>query len=382
MKKQARALGSVRARLLVSHIGVSLMGILVLFVTVRLAAPSFFDQHVGNMFGVHGGGPGAGMGVQAAEVDAALDRSLNEGFLLAAAVALPLSVAASMLVARAVAKPVRSLASASQRIASGDYHQRVGVGGPAELADLGASFNTMAEALESVEQRRVALIGDIAHELRTPVTVLRGYVEGLADGIFAPTPDTWAKLDAETARLSRLVEELQDLSRAEAGQLPVTVAPMDALAAANTAAQRFAVAFAEKGIRLDVLAADGPQLVLGDQDRVVQVLSILLDNALRYTPAPGTVAISIRAEAEGVAIAVADSGLGIASEHLPHVFERFYRVDRSRARASGGSGIGLTIARAVAGAMGGSLVAESAGASRGSTFTLRLRPAPVGTSRA
>jgi signal transduction histidine kinase len=279
---------------------------------------------------------------------------------------------ASVLVARQVSRPVRSLASASRRIADGDYDQRVAADGPGELAELGASFNTMAAALENVEQRRGALIGDVAHELRTPVTVLRGYVEGLADGVFPASAETWAKLDEETARLSRLVEELQSLSRAEAGQLAVSTAPVDPVGIVNAAAQRFRLAFADKGLRLDAVTPARLPTVLADPERLVQVLSSLLDNALRYTPAPGTVTIAARQEGDNVAFSVRDSGIGIAAEHLPHVFERFYRADRSRARSSGGSGVGLTIARALAAAMGGVLRAESGGPGQGSTFTLVL----------
>ncbi|MGE0600675.1 MAG: sensor histidine kinase [Dehalococcoidia bacterium] len=371
MNRRNRLLGSMRARLMVSHLGLCIVAIAVLFVTVRLTAPSFFDAHIGPMPFMRGTN-GTPMAAEAAELDAALTRSLNEGFLVAAAVALPLGVVASLLIARQVSRPVRSLASASRRIADGDYAQRVAADGPGELAELGASFNTMAAALESVEQRRVALIGDIAHELRTPVTVLRGYVEGLADGVFPASTDTWEKLDAETARLSRLVEELQELSRAEAGQLAVSAELVDPGRGLRNAAERFTPAFEEKGLRLEVVAPDGLPAVLADPERLVQLLSSLIDNALKYTPAPGTVTIAARREDRGVAFSVRDSGTGIPPEHLPHVFERFYRIDRSRSRGTGGSGVGLTIARALATAMGGTLRAESPGVGQGSTFTLVL----------
>ena len=371
MSRAPRFLSSLGTRLLVSHLVLSVVAILVLFVTVTLTAPSFFDAHFRGMAGMRGPG-GAALAADAAEVDQALTRSLNEGFLVAVGVALPLAVIASLLIAREISKPIRSLASASRRIADGDYAQRVRADGPGELAELGASFNAMAAALENVEQRRVALIGDVAHELRTPVTVLRGYVEGLADGVFPASDETWAKLNEETTRLSQLVEQLQNLSRAEAGQLAVTAGPVNPAEAARSAASRFEKAFADKGLSLRVSAPEGQPAVLADQERVVQVLSILLDNALRYTPAPGEVALSVFREGAGVAIAVRDTGAGIDAEHLPHIFERFYRVDRSRARASGGSGVGLTIARALATAMGGSLRAESAGLGQGSTFTLWL----------
>jgi histidine kinase len=361
--------------LLVSYLGLSTVAVVVLFVTARITAPSFFDHHIGNMIFMHGPG-GSEMTAEAAQLDDALARSLNEGFLVAMAVALPLGVIASVLVARQLSRPVRSLASASRRIAAGEYAQRVPVEGPLELEDLARSFNSMAGALEGAEQRRIELIGDVAHELRTPVTVLQGYVEALADGVFPASAETWTKLAAETARLSRLAEELQDLSRAQAGQLGVSISSVNVGDAVRTAAGRLDPAFAEKGLRLEVLAPPGLANVLADSERLIQVLSSLLSNALRYTPAPGTVSVTARRLGDGVAISVHDTGIGIEAEHLPHVFERFYRVDRSRSRASGGTGVGLTIARALVTAMGGTLQAESPGAGAGSTFTLVL---PIAT---
>jgi signal transduction histidine kinase len=361
----------MRARLLASHIAVSIIAIAVLFVTVRATAPSFFDHHIGNMAMLHGPG-GAEMTAEAAQIDDALTRSLNEGFLVAAGVALPLSVIVSVLVARQLSRPVRSLASASRRIAAGEYGQQVPVAGPQELEELARSFNSMAGALEGAERRRIELIGDVAHELRTPVTVLQGYVEALADGVFPASPETWAKLTAETTRLGRLAEELQDLSRAQAGQLAVSVTAVSVGDAIRSAAGRLQQAFAEKGLVLEILFAPGLANVLADSERLVQVLSSLLSNALRYTPAPGTVSIAARRLGDGVEIAVRDTGIGIDAEHLPHIFERFYRVDRSRARSSGGTGVGLTIASALVAAMGGTLRAESPGAGAGSTFTLVL----------
>ena len=371
MNHRNRFLGSMRSRLLVSYLGLSAVAAVVLFVTVRVTAPNFFDHHIGNMSFMHGPG-GAEMTPEAARIDDAFARSLNEGFLVAAAVGLPLAVIASVVVARQLSRPLRSLASASHRIAHGDYSQRVAADGPIEMVELGESFNAMAAALESVERRRVALIGDVAHELRTPVTVLRGYVEGLADGVFPAAAATWSKLAEETNRLSRLVEELQELSRAEAGQLLVAVTAVNPADIVKTVAERLTVPFADKGLRLDVVAPDGLPAVLADPERLVQVLSSLLDNALRYTPASGTVMISASYVDSGVAFAVRDSGIGLDAADLSQVFERFYRADRSRARTSGGSGVGLTIARALATAMGGTLRAESAGPGKGSTFTLLL----------
>ena len=366
--------GGIRARLFVSHIGVGVVAIVSLLVAVRATAPSFFDHRIGNMGLMHGPN-GMAVPASAAQLDAALARSLNEGFLIAVAVALPLSVIISVLVARQLSGSARSLASASRRIAAGDYAQRVPVGGPMEVQEVARSFNSMAGALEGAERRRIELIGDVAHELRTPLTVLQGYLEALADGVFQASDETWAKLTLETDRLGRLAEELQELSRAQAGQLAISLSPVSVGDAVRTAASRLERAFADKGLSLDVSTPPGLPNVLADSERLVQVLSSLLSNALRYTP-EGKVGITARRLGDGVEISVRDSGIGIEAEHLPHVFERFYRVDRSRARSSGGTGVGLTIAGALVAAMGGSLRADSAGAGAGSTFTLVL---PIAT---
>jgi hypothetical protein len=193
----------------------------------------------------------------------------------------------------------------------------------------------------------VALIGDVAHELRTPLATIEGYTEGLLDGVVAPGAETWALLHDEVGRLRRLVQDLQELSRAEARQLPLHMRPCHPAELVDQAVAQIAPQFAEKGI---VLTSDVPAdltTVQADGDRIVQVLINLLGNALRYTPEGGAVCVSAEREDGAVAFHVADTGIGIAPEHLPQLFERFYRVDKARSRALGGSGIGLTIAKAI-----------------------------------
>jgi len=230
----------------------------------------------------------------------------------------------------------------------------------------------MAATLETTERRRLELLGDVAHELRTPIATLEGYLEGLLDGVVEPTQVTWARLHAEAGRLRRLVDDLQELSRAEAGQIPLRLRAADPGEVARVATDRLAGQFEERGLTFVADVPAGLPPVLVDPDRVVQIITILLTNALRYTPAPGRIALAVRAEGDAVRFAVTDSGVGIAPEQLAHVFERFYRVDKSRSRALGGSGIGLTIARALVEAMGGRIRAESAGLGRGSTFVVTL----------
>jgi signal transduction histidine kinase len=368
------------ARLLASHLVVVLVGLAVLVLAADVAAPRFFTDHVAGM-------PGAGMGRMMAPggpaaLDAALDAAfraaLEQALLVAAAAGALAAAGASLFVTGRLLGPLRGLAAASIRVAGGSYAERVPAGADDELGDLARAFNATAAALEETERRRLALIGDVAHELRTPLATLQGGLEGLLDGVVEPGPATWARLHGEAGRLRRLVEELQELSRAEAGRIrlePRAVAPAALVAAALAP---LTDAFAEKGLDLATELAPDLPAVRADPDRAVQVLTNLLTNALRYTPAPGTVRVTARRTADGVELAVADSGVGIAAEHLGRVFERFYRVEPSRSRALGGSGVGLTIARALAEAMGGCIRAESPGPGRGATFRFVLPSAGYG----
>jgi signal transduction histidine kinase len=290
-----------------------------------------------------------------------------------------------VFVAGRVLRPVRRLVTASRRLAAGHYGERVPAETPDELGELAAGFNELAGALEATEQRRLELVGDVAHELRTPIATLEGYLEGLLDGVVEPSPATWARLHGEAGRLRRLVDDLQELSRAEAGQIPLRLTAADPGTVVHSAVARLEAQFGEKGLALAVDVPTGLPPVRADHDRAVQVLTNLLTNALRYTPAPGHVRVTAHpaagAAGPAVAFAVTDSGLGVAPEDLPHLFERFYRADKSRSRALGGSGIGLTVARALVEAMGGRIRAESAGPGRGSTFAFTLPLAGAGGAR-
>jgi histidine kinase len=268
---------------------------------------------------------------------------------------------------------------ASQRIAAGDYRQRVQVPGQDELGALARAFNQMAETLERTEQRRMELIGDVAHELRTPLSSIKGSMEGLVDGVLTADPATFLLVQREVARLQRLVHDLEELSRAEAGQVPLNpraVAPAELVRAA---ADRLRPQFEDKSVSLHVdLPADGstelevlPQ-VRADPSRIIQVLLNLLGNALQFTPPSGQVTVRAWRDGRKVVITVQDTGIGISVEHLPHIFERFYRVDKSRSRPGGGSGIGLTIARHLVEAHGGRIWATSPGLDQGSTFSFTL----------
>ncbi len=368
---------SLRSKLLAAHLLVIVVGVVTLLLAMGLAAPSLFDRLMTEAMGPQMRALGHVMTEEAASAmrdltAQAFRQAVAVSLVWAASAAAMTAIVVSVVVSGRIARPVRSMATASRRIASGRYAERVQVGDPDELGDLAASFNEMAGALEEVERRRRELIGDVAHELRTPIANLQGYVEGLTDGVVEPSEDTWAFLLGETVRLRRLVEDLQELSRAEARQVsinPKSIAP-DRLV--NLVVARLGPGFAAKGLTLATVADSRQPRVLADEDRAVQVLSNLLGNALRYTPAGGRVDVSVEHRDGEVVFRVMDTGIGVAAENLPHLFERFYRTDKARTRAAGGSGIGLTIAQALVEAMGGRIWAESPGAGQGSTFSFTL----------
>jgi histidine kinase len=222
-----------------------------------------------------------------------------------------------------------------------------------------------------VEEQRIALIGNVSHELRTPLTGLNGYLEGLMDGVFPADDETFALMDHEIRRLRRLVNDLQSLSRVESGQISLHLADFDMKPEIErVAAQLRPQAEAQN---LTILCDSAESVAVhADIDRVAQVLTNLLGNAIRYTPEGGTITVSLRAKQSVAQVDVIDTGMGIPADALPYIFERFYRVDASRTRQSGGSGIGLTISRYLVWAMGGELTAVSEGTGKGSTFSFTL----------
>jgi signal transduction histidine kinase len=298
--------------------------------------------------------------------------AMFQALLISSGAASLVAVAVSLLVSSRIVTPIQRLLAASQRIASGHYTERVRSVGSDELAALAVQFNTMADALEDAERRRVMLIGDVAHELRTPLATIAGYAEGALDGVVAPSEETWALILDEVGRLRRLVADLQELSRAEAKQLtlhPTAIAANSLIARAMT---RIAPQYAEKQVILTPTIAAELLIVDADPDRMTQVLINLLGNALQHTAPGDTVAISTVRDGDYVRFCIRDTGAGIAAEHLPHLFERFYRVDKARARTTGGTGIGLTICMALVEAHGGRIWAESAGLGQGAAFSFAL----------
>jgi histidine kinase len=230
----------------------------------------------------------------------------------------------------------------------------------------------MAEQLEQVETMRRRLIGDVAHELRTPLTAIKGFAEALTDGVLPASAETYLQIHTEADRLSRLVDDLQELSRVESRAMQLKIHPADLSALIQTVLKRLQYQFDEKQVTLTPYLPHDPIFILADEDRIIQVLTNLIGNALQYTPSSGTVTISIARDKNDARVSVRDTGFGIPPNQLNHIFDRFYRVDKSRSRAHGGSGIGLTIAKHLIEAHGGKIWAESAGENKGSVFLFTL----------
>jgi histidine kinase len=365
-------------KLFFSYLVVILVGAVVLGLATRLTVPGAFNSHMGLALRsgqgmMTGSGPGGGM---MSDLFSSFQATFNQALLLALLAAGVVAILVSLLLSRGVVAPLRVLTAASRRIAGGHYGERVQAAGSDELGQLANSFNQMAEKLEQVEAMRRQLIGDVSHELRTPLTAIKGSMEGLMDGVLPGTVETYQQIHQEAGRLARLVDDLQELSRVEAGAYPLDVRPVALSTLVQSTLKRFAAQALAKRVELrSDLPADLP-LVLADQDRITQVLTNLVGNALQYTPEGGKVTIQSRRRQDEIHISVVDTGIGIPAEHLPHLFTRFYRVDKSRSRqAGGGSGIGLTIARHLVEAHGGRIWAESGAEGQGSTFSFTLKVA-------
>jgi len=356
-------------RLFLSYVVVILVGLVVLIISASLVAPRQFSRQIG-------WGPRFGQGPGGGPPATGLDRLFRSGLitslLYSSAAAILAAGAASLLLTRRLVRPIVRLADASRRIAEGHYAERVPAQGPAEMTALAAAFNTMAEALEDTETRRRELLADVAHELRTPLATIGGYMEGLTDQTLAPEPEVFLRLSGDVRRLQRLVSDLEELSRLEAAAFELKLSPVAAEAVIEAAVARLRPQAEDKGLELRVQTTSPLPPARIDPDRVQQVLLNLIGNAIQYTPPPGRITVRAQRRGAWVQIDVADTGTGIAPEHLPHIFERFYRVDRSRARTGGGSGLGLTIARHLVDAHGGRIWVESPGPGRGATFSFTL----------
>lgn len=353
------------SRLLVGQTLVLVAGALTTWVVASAVGPGIFNDHLER----------AGVGRTPAEtehVEAAFASALLVSLSVALLAAVVAALAVSWYFSRRVQRSIAPVTDAASQIAAGRYDARVpdpGLGG--DFATLTRTFNALADRLAAVETTRRRMLADLAHEMRTPLATIDAHLEAVEDGVRHLDRDTLWILRDSTQRLRRLAEDIGAVSRAEEGHLDIHPGPVDPAALAEAAADAASDRYVAKGVRLDTrLRTHEP--VLADPDRIGQVLTNLLDNALRHTPRGGAVVLTCDRLDRWVQYSVADTGEGIASEHLSHVFDRFYRVDTARDRRQGGSGIGLSIARALVEAHGGGIAVDSAGPGQGATFTVRL----------
>lgn len=343
----------LRSRLFLSHLLVMIVGVLSLVIIGKVSSPKIFILHLEQL-------EGDGYQLRYARTrliqgfEIAWSRSTFWSVLAGATAAGALSY----WVSRRIVQPLNQMEEITQKFATGRLNERVPSLEIPELNQLGTSFNQMASSLEGVEVRRRELVSDLSHELRTPLTVVRGYLEELADGTIEPSPEIYQQLARETKRLERLVNDLQELSKAEAGYLPINLQPVNLRPLFESLVQKFADQLLEDGPILRLQCPAQIPLVLADIDRVEQILVNLLGNAVRYT-SQGTITLRVWTESNKLWIAVIDTGQGISPEDLPHVFERFWRADRSRSRYSGGTGIGLAISRRLVELQRGQIEVES-----------------------
>lgn len=362
-------------KLMVALVTVLVASIVTAAVVAALVGPPIFHEHLIR----------AGHAADSPELTH-IEEAYRDSSLTSLGIALVVAVGCASVVAwyvsRRLQAPLGALTRAAREVSRGHYDRRVALSGASrELDTLAEAFNTMAARLEQVEDTRRQLLSDLAHEMRTPVATVRAYSEGLQDGVVRWGEDVAAVLLDQSDRLGRLAEDLDDVSRAQEGRIPLDLRPCRVGDLVWAAADAARAACQIKGVNLVVdLDPAAGMTVDVDPQRFGQIIANLLSNALRHTSAGGTVLIAALPVDAEVAIRVTDNGDGIPPEQLPHVFERFYRGDTARDRAHGGSGIGLTISKALADALGGSLTAASPGPGEGSTFTVTLPITPAGGS--
>ena len=355
----------LRERLFLSHLVVMLVGVASLVSISKISSPRLFVLHLERLEN-----RGFNLINIRTELVTGFEFAWQRSTIWSVLVGSTAAGGLSYWVSRRIMRRLTEMEQITQKFAAGQMDARLPMSDIPELNGLGASFNRMAASLEGVEARRREVIGDMTHELRTPLTVVRGYLEELADGEIEASPEIYRRLARETKRLERLVNDLQELSKAEAGYLPINIQRVNLRPLLESLVEKFTDQLLEDG---PVMLLECPSVlppVLADIDRTEQVLVNLLGNAVRYTN-EGSITIRAGTEASQLWIAVIDTGIGIAPENLPHVFERFWRADQSRDRHSGGTGIGLTISHRLIELQGGQIQVESE-LGVGSTFRFFL----------
>lgn len=352
-------------RLMSAQTLVLLAGAVTTWVVAAIVGPAIFRDHLNRA------------GVSYTESEAGhLERAFTSSLAISISIALIAATATALAVtwyfSRRVQRSVAQVAAAAEHVATGQYDARVNDPGLGrEFAVLAATSNTLAQRLRATETVRRRMLADLAHEMRTPLATVDAHLEAIEDGVRSLDQDTLAVIRLSTQRLRRLAEDISAVSHAEESILDIAREPIAAADVARAAARTFGDRCTAAGVTLDTaLTTDAHVLV--DSDRIGQVLTNLLDNALRHTPSGGTVRLACTTRGPWVEYVVADTGDGIAPEHVDHVFDRFYRSDAARARAHGGAGIGLSIAKALVEAHDGEITAASPGPGLGTTLTVHL----------
>lgn len=281
-------------------------------------------------------------------------------------------IGAGMWMAKSLTEPLSRLAEATKAIGRRDFSRRVAESGTEEMQAVAHAFNEMASELEQAETVRQNMLADVAHELRTPITVIQGNLRAMLDGVYPLTPEEVAQLYDQTRLLTRLVDDLRLLAQAEAHQLSLNWVAVNVAELVEETAVSFRPLAQQNKINLRLELLGKLPTIRADRDRLAQSVQNLLNNALRHTPGGGEICLQAEETAVGIEIRVLDHGEGIAAEHLPHVFDRFYRTDKARSRDTGGTGLGLAIVKAIAESHGGQVTAHSDGPSQGSIFTIQL----------
>jgi len=360
-----RVLSSLRTRLVLSHVAVVVAGVVTIYFAGNRLAPLLVGDHfrqmellVGSMMGLS----------QLDDLERGILSGFNQALIIAAAASALVALVLAAVSSSRLLRPIEMIQRATRRLAEGNYAERVPLPRESELASLASDVNTLASVLEETESRRMLLISEVAHELRTPLATIKGYMEGLLDGVFPADTEIYAATAREAGRLERLASDLSELSRSDENRLALELQDLNLASVVIEVADRLRPQFDDGGVAL-VITSMPDLAVEADQDRMAQVFTNVVGNALTYTTSGGAVTVKGEVEDRGVKIAVTDTGKGLTSEQLDSVFERFFRVDRS---VAGGTGIGLTIARNIVRMHGGDIRATSPGLGEGSTFTIEI----------
>lgn len=355
----------LRSRLFLSYLLVTAVAILSLVIIGKVSSPRFFVISLEQLEG-----RGFYLRFARTELVKGFESAWYRGTVWSLAISVSAAGVLSYWVSKRITQRLAEMEQITQKFAAGQLDARLPMSDIPELNRLSVSFNRMAASLEGVEQRRRELVSDLSHELRTPLTVVRGYLEELADGELEPSLEIYQRMVRETKRLERLVNDLQELSKAEAGYLPINLQPVNLLPLLELLVEKFADQILEDGPVLRLESPSQLPLVMADIDRTEQILINLIGNAVRYTP-KGSITIRAWAEPRRLWIAAIDTGIGIAASDLPHVFERFFRADRDRTKYYSGTGIGLAISRCLVELQGGQIFVKSQ-LGKGSTFEFFL----------